>query len=254
MGLKLTYIHNIKHKVGEQIPDHIHSSMEIVLYRRSNGHTVINEKQYRINDNSVAVIHPGQIHREIHNKESDILYFGFVSDGSEFANIESGVYSPLCVDTLILSADRMYRESRTQKVHYEDLLSAYLTEFLIMLKRDIGRNTTDSAKSSLEYCANYLRENHNQKIDIKEMSREFGYSYDSFRRSFKKAYGLAPQDYVIYHRLLKARQMISETNVSCTDIAMLCGFSDSSQFSKMYKRKFGITPKRHRHSSKDGEN
>jgi len=47
MGLKLTYIHNIKHKVGEQIPDHIHSSMEIVLYRRSNGHTVINEKQYR---------------------------------------------------------------------------------------------------------------------------------------------------------------------------------------------------------------
>ena len=72
-----------------------------------------------------------------------------------------------------------------------------------------------------------------------------GYSYDYFRHYFKKQYGMSPQSYLINVRLENAYSMLSSTpDISITEVAISCGFSDSSQFSVMFSRHFGTSPKK----------
>jgi AraC-like DNA-binding protein len=69
-----------------------------------------------------------------------------------------------------------------------------------------------------------------------------GYSYDYFRHIFKVAYGISPQDYLINVRLEQAKSMLHNTALSCTQIAISCGFSNSGQMSVMIKRRYGKSP------------
>lgn len=243
--INISFVNRSKPKKHEIITEHSHTCTEIVIYIKGKGSSVIDGKNHEIKNNSIAVIHPNVIHSEIHNEECMNIYFGFGPETELIKHVPDGIYYPSVCDKFVRIANDMYDEVRTQKEYYPQVLSSLVWEFLFLLNRDLNDTNNPEHKNSLEFCANYMRENYSQKIDIEKMSKEFGYSYDNFRHLFKKQYKKAPHDYIIEQRLINAERMIRYSNQSCTDIAMLCGFSDSSQFSKMYKRKFGTSPKKY---------
>lgn len=110
---------------------------------------------------------------------------------------------------------------------------------------------TESNVKNLSYYANYLSENYSESVDMHLLAENFGYSYDYFRHEFKKEFGMSPQNFIITHRLNNAYKMLTTLHMSCTETAYYCGFSDSSQFSKMFKKKFGISPKKAQLQTKD---
>jgi AraC-like DNA-binding protein len=65
-------------------------------------------------------------------------------------------------------------------------------------------------------------------------------------RQFKKNYQLTPHQYLIHRRLDRAKNSILYSTASMTDICFMIGFDDVSSFSKLFKRRFGLSPQQYR--------
>ncbi len=70
----------------------------------------------------------------------------------------------------------------------------------------------------------------------------------SFCRAFKQSTGLSPHRYLLAHRINCAKEMMKDQKRTLTGIAMDCGFSSSSQFSVVFKRITGVSPRSYRQS------
>ncbi|MEM8651876.1 MAG: helix-turn-helix domain-containing protein, partial [Pseudomonadota bacterium] len=65
-------------------------------------------------------------------------------------------------------------------------------------------------------------------------------------RLFKKHTGVSPVRYYLDVRLDRARGLITQTELPILNVAVACGFSTNAQFSRTYKKRFGIAPSRDR--------
>ena len=65
----------------------------------------------------------------------------------------------------------------------------------------------------------------------------------NFRRLFKEYTGRSPIDYRNDLRLSSARGKLQSGEYNVTEVAELCGFSNLSFFIRLYKKKYGYTPK-----------
>ena len=92
--------------------------------------------------------------------------------------------------------------------------------------------------------AKYIRENISSPISIQELLREANMSRTNFFNLFKDNFGMTPNEYIIREKITRAKAMIrSSTDQSITQIAYQLGYSDSSYFSKQFKRVTGYTPR-----------
>ena len=66
----------------------------------------------------------------------------------------------------------------------------------------------------------------------------------NFRRLFKEYTGMSPIEYRNNIRLINAKNKLQSGEYNVSETAELCGFSNLSFFIKLYKNKYGCTPKR----------
>ena len=91
-------------------------------------------------------------------------------------------------------------------------------------------------------AAAQIRESPGRVPPIAALARRAGYSVDHFSRVFLKVMHARPQDYVINARIERARQLLSESNLTVGMIAEALGFRDIFFFSRQFRQKTGQTP------------
>jgi AraC-like DNA-binding protein len=78
---------------------------------------------------------------------------------------------------------------------------------------------------------------------LAEVASLIGLHPTSFCRGFKQSMGISPHRYMLVHRVSRAKEMMDDQRLSLTEIALDCGFSSSSQFSVVFKRITGMSPR-----------
>jgi AraC-like DNA-binding protein len=73
-------------------------------------------------------------------------------------------------------------------------------------------------------------------------------SLSSFKREFRKHYGMSPGKWLLERRLQHSACLLETTTMSVTEIMFECGFEDLSHFSRAFKEKFGHSPSTYRES------
>ncbi|MEJ7929397.1 helix-turn-helix domain-containing protein [Ramlibacter sp. AN1015] len=68
----------------------------------------------------------------------------------------------------------------------------------------------------------------------------------TFKRRFSAATGMAPLEYIHHVRLEEAKQMLECGEVAVESVAFDVGYSDTSFFSRLFRRKVGLTPAQYR--------
>jgi AraC family transcriptional regulator, activator of mtrCDE len=81
------------------------------------------------------------------------------------------------------------------------------------------------------------------------LAREAGMSRSGFAARFNDLVGESPIFYLARWRLLKARELLSETSASVQQVSGQVGYMSEFAFSKAFKRPFGISPTEHRQAS-----
>jgi AraC family transcriptional regulator len=87
-----------------------------------------------------------------------------------------------------------------------------------------------------------------QKLSLKTLATESGYSRAHFLRMFHAAIGVTPHEYLVERRLSYAKQLLKLRRSSIAEIAVECGFSSQSHMTDLFRKKLGVTPAEFRRS------
>lgn len=82
-----------------------------------------------------------------------------------------------------------------------------------------------------------------------EIARKLNIGYSSLRKLFKGYVGISPSQYQMQHRIIKAKELLTNQNTEIKQIAYSLGFDSTSHFTKTFKNKTGIAPGKFRKNS-----
>ncbi len=87
-----------------------------------------------------------------------------------------------------------------------------------------------------------MNENIHRQIDIQGIATNLGTSYSWFRKEFKEYTGFSPAQYFQELKLRKAKELLSETDLSIKEIAYKLNFSSYEYFLSFFRKRVGVTP------------
>lgn len=82
----------------------------------------------------------------------------------------------------------------------------------------------------------------NNPSTIPELSLEVGINQCYLKKGFKEVFGITVYDFVQEQRMLKAKLLLSSTDLTVSQIADQIGFSSLSNFSSSFKKHTGVFP------------
>lgn len=103
----------------------------------------------------------------------------------------------------------------------------------------------EEAPDRLSAIKRYIKYNYMKPLTVTELSSAFGFERSYLFRMFKERYGVSIKDYLTATRLEKARAFLRDGH-SVAETALMVGYGDSFNFSKAYKKHFGVSPSKDR--------
>lgn len=88
----------------------------------------------------------------------------------------------------------------------------------------------------------YIHEHYSEPIGREDLARHIGVSEGYLSRCFTQETGLSLIQYLTRYRIQRARQLLTTTDMTVTEIALEVGFSDSNYFSRVFRREVGVAP------------
>ena len=89
---------------------------------------------------------------------------------------------------------------------------------------------------------NYVQTMYMHPLRVENIAQMVNLDRRYLSRVFKERVGCSIQEYIIEVRMEQAKQHL-ESGVNVAQTAQLCGYDDVSNFSKMFKRRYGISPR-----------
>ncbi|SDT88584.1 AraC-type DNA-binding protein [Pseudomonas orientalis] len=81
-----------------------------------------------------------------------------------------------------------------------------------------------------------------ESLSITELAQACALSRSHFSRAFKCSTGVSPQEWIRRQRILRAKELITGSSLSLTQISLECGFCDQAHFCHMFTRSEGVNP------------
>jgi len=103
-----------------------------------------------------------------------------------------------------------------------------------------------SSDSSIYKAKDIIDSNFSKDISLESVASQIYMSSEHFSREFKKIVGTTYINYLTNLRIEKARQFLTTTHLTITELTSLVGFNDTKYFSKVFKSYTGHTPSKYR--------
>lgn len=110
----------------------------------------------------------------------------------------------------------------------------------IKLCREAGRGLLSPAHRAR--ALEFIEENLHRHLELGEIAAKLNMGVSTFSRHFSETFGQPPYAYVTERRLDRARRLLEETQRPAKDIAVTCGFSDQPHLTRMFSRRYGVSP------------
>ncbi len=89
----------------------------------------------------------------------------------------------------------------------------------------------------------YIHEHYAEEISREALAAAVGVSERYLTRCFKQETGITPVAYLNRYRVRQACRLLEAGHLNVTEVAMACGFSDSTYFGKVFRAEMGISPR-----------
>lgn len=117
------------------------------------------------------------------------------------------------------------------------VLQASEGEFIKNLSAMVSRNGV------IYTICEIIQRDYYRNLTVQELAKQAGMSISLFHQTFKKVTNYSPLQYIKITRLHKARELIMNNKMGVAEAAYEVGYVSASQFSREFKRLFGIPPK-----------
>lgn len=127
----------------------------------------------------------------------------------------------------------------------KEALAAKIWELFSTLMRQ-AEQTQYAANPYVTRAKQYIADNFSKHIKISDVAKHLGLDRSYFSFVFRRETGLSPQDFLTEFRLERAAQYLVSENAGVTAAAEYAGYGDIVNFSRMFKKHFGISPSKYR--------
>jgi AraC-like DNA-binding protein len=104
----------------------------------------------------------------------------------------------------------------------------------------------DDVYRRMQAVRNRIRQSYKHDPDVVELAHDCRMSESTFRRNWKKYFGIPPKQYVLGIRMEQACALLVSGSVQIQEIARQTGFQDALYFSKVFRRHTGVSPREFR--------
>lgn len=243
MNIILDSVFSLKYHVNYDVKNFSHNTHELIYFINGEGKTTINGNNYSYFPHNICFTKTGDFRDHFCEKETDYICVRFLTSSDDIL-LKSGVYS--CKnDDIFLLFKQIQKEFSQKDFRYFDICNLKTNEIILHLSR---LQTTENTDQSIYNLVKQIDSTLLYNKSLQEMADSLNYSYDHFRHKFKAITGKSPTDYIINKRIENACELLEKDIYSCTEIALMCGFSSSAQFSSLFKKKMGLTPNQYQNS------
>lgn len=139
----------------------------------------------------------------------------------------------------------IHAEYTERRIGWKTLVKAEFLQLAVMLSRLCESDSFENRNGfvKLAPAIAYIEQHYQEPLSVAELAEMSHYSERQFIRLFKSAFGCVPLRYIKRLRIQKARELLTDTQLSITEIAHCCGYPDSSYFSKLFQSEVGFSPR-----------
>jgi transcriptional regulator GlxA family with amidase domain len=137
-----------------------------------------------------------------------------------------------------------------------DIMNVVERHFSHEVKRTITQNEVLSADlqhddEDIINAQAWILERLAEPFFVSELAAAVGLSERTLSRRFVQATGLSPKQYWQQWRILRAEELLRDSNLNVQEVAEYLGFNDANYFIKQFKKKAYITPNAYRRISRN---
>ncbi len=152
--------------------------------------------------------------------------------------------------------DSIIQELQLCRPLYRQLLPQLLEQLFLLLHRQLLEFSTPgkTLEGEIWEAVSYFQKHYHRPILVADYAKAHHMSSAWFIHRFKQATGLPPMQYLQSLRLNTARGLLEGTDCTISQAAAIAGFSDPLYFSRLFKKRLGISPTEYRKriEKKDG--
>ena len=236
-----------------QDKSHIHDRYEIYVHVSGDVSFLVNNKLYPVKRGDVIVTGPGDVHVCVINQpcahDHFCLWIRESGDGvlhrDALGENFHGRYSfsPDVGETVL---QLLYQMEAGIAEGFDLAVAAHMLQLFLILsqKREAAAPATKLVPDEMQEIIDYINENYLHIGSIRELASRFGISTATLNRWFRRYLQISPNELVKVNRIAYAKRLL-DMGATVTESCMRSGFSDSSYFISVFKKKFGVTPLRY---------
>lgn len=245
---------------------HFHTHYEICYVQSGKRMMIINNTStHELSSSTIALLRPNIIHQgfsaenttqtrilinisqklmsELTDFFSPTLLQSFNTPILKLSSYESSMLNYFFKELLDLSAnDPLYNER----------IKINLSKILLLLydaycenKSNNDTILTQIAHFRIDYAVEYIQRNYSLPNVLSEIATELHLSEIYLERIFKKSMNISMYKYLSNIRIINAKRLLESKSMSVSEIAISCGFSSVSAFSRAFKNISGMSPKQY---------
>ncbi|WP_276929724.1 AraC family transcriptional regulator [Herbinix luporum] len=252
------------------VTEHWHEDVELL-------YIIDGELEYRVNGKSI-ILHAGEgicvNSKRIHSNNSisgkSCAYYCSITHPSLLCSskyIEQTYLAPLLgpnsFDYLLLNRndwtyiiieelERLFEDSDSKIVEL-DILEACFRIWKTIYKHveipPIAAETTSSKIGAFKSMMLFIQDHYMEKISLEEIAAAGNVGKTLCSKLFKKYASKTPGEYLIYYRIQKSIELLTNTELSITEISYATGFASASHYTKTFHKMMGCTPLKFRHDN-----
>lgn len=259
---------------------HHHTAFEISLFEKGNGIYRIGKKEYTLNAGDIFIFGSNEEHCITQNNDGgmmiinnihfeprfiwshgndlfDFKYLQIFTDRNESFSNKLDINNPAAADIRRLMME-MFEEFTEKEPGYELFIKIKLLNILALMIRKFDyisdTNESFSVKRRNLYCLEqamiYIDNHISDDLTLEKIAGISGISRTYFSTLFKKLNGLSLWDYITIRRIDKSVEYLKTTDNTILDIACKCGFNNTANFNRAFKKVTGQVPKYYRQEQK----
>ncbi len=259
MGDKTMKYEIICHELGKDPLYKIwHASKQsMFMYIHSDGGSIVcSEKSYPIQKGVLCFVGAGKYHYTMPDVPERYDRSKLFVSADEFDKIlemlsvnANKISSGSFIYALIDESERSkveeifckIKECEHDETYGKWILISGIIELLVLLNRYSLENIP-AISGLVSRAIEYINSNIEKNITIDEICSAIHMSKYHFCRQFKKVTDTTVMKYIVKTRIVMAKNMLLNENLSITEISNRCGFSSVSYFSRVFKEETGVCP------------
>lgn len=254
-----------------EVLTHWHDDFEIVYVKKGRGRVTVERESRELSAPALVFILPGQLHAISQMGREHMEYENIIFHPSLLAGESGNLFDPLFLEPIwdgavriptfftgedsqfsvlaqILDAcdEEAEKRDRFYPLFVKGQLLMLCHRLLTLCPRMPETELTRSAPEQIKPALSYIHANYGEKIRIKDVAGELGFSEAHFMHFFKENMGCSFITYLNEYRLARAEAVLRTSGDSVLNIAQETGFSNFSYFIRLFKSKYGTTPLKYR--------